>query len=229
MHKKTKIELVNELKITGGARIGMANATWPFATLKVNKDKFELNASILGKLVFQPSNIKSIDPYTQIPIVGQGIKINHNVESYNQKVIFWTFKNPQTVINQIEQTGFLNNQQELKTDSIVEIRNRQKNGGFPVKKSVTIGAVVIWNLLFLIDFIPFLQGKSEGLPIGNGVLMALGLLFFSALLSLISSDFRRLILKDGRTLEDITKFSIFIMIISGIMMFSFMLMTKMTN
>ena len=200
---------MNNLKFRGGARIGMANVTWPFATLKVNRDKLELNASIAGNLVFQPSNIYSIIPYTQIPLIGQGIKINHNVESYKEKVIFWTLENPEYIINQIKQTGFLSNLQGLTTNSIEEILKRQRSGGFPVKKSIAIGTVVIWNLLFLIDFIPFFQGKSEGLPIGNGVLLALGLLFLSSLLSLISSDFRKLILKDGRTLEDIKKFSIF--------------------
>lgn len=220
---------MNELKLTGGARIGMANATWPFATLKVNRHQLELNASIIGNLVFQPSNINSIEPYTQIPLIGQGIKINHNIDSYKEKVIFWTFKNPESVIKQIKQTGFLSNQQELTTNSIVQIQNRQKSGGFPIKKSIAIGAIVIWNLLFLIDFIPFFQGKLEGLPIGNGVLSALGLLFSSALLSLISSDFRRVILKDGRSLEDIKKFSIFIMIISGFMMLNLGIMTKLIN
>lgn len=220
---------MNELKLTGGARIGMANATWPFATLKVNRNQLELNASIVGNLVFQPSNINSIKPYTQIPLIGQGIKINHNVDSYNEKVIFWTFKNPESVIDQIRQTGFLSNQQELTTNSIVEIQKRQKGGGFPMKKPIAISAIVIWNLLFLIDFIPFYQGKSEGLPIGNGVLTALGLLFLSALLSLISSDFRTMILKDGRTLEDIKKFSIFIMIISGFMLLTFGILANLIN
>lgn len=220
---------MNELKLTGGARIGMANATWPFATLKVSNDKLELNATIVGNLVFQPSNIESIEPYTQIPIIGQGIRINHNVDTYKEKVIFWTFKNPETVINQIKQTGFLSNQKELGTNSLSEIQERQKRGGFPIKKSIAVGAVVVWNLLFMIDLIPLFQGKSEGLPIGNGVLTALGILFSSALLSLVSSDFRRLILKDGRTLEDIKKFSIFIMLISGFMLFNFMFMTKLAN
>ena len=72
---------MNELQLTGGARIGMANATFPFATLKVNKDKLELNASIVGNLTFQASDIISIEPYTMIPILGQGIKINHKTSS----------------------------------------------------------------------------------------------------------------------------------------------------
>jgi hypothetical protein len=99
---------MNEIKLTGGARIGMANATFPFATLKVSKDRLELNASIIGSLVFQPQDIISVETYSQIPIIGQGIKINHRVSNYKQKVIFWTFKNPKEVLNQIKGTGFLN-------------------------------------------------------------------------------------------------------------------------
>ena len=78
---------MNELQLTGGARIGMANATFPFATLKVNKDKLELNASIVGNLTFQASDIISIEPYTMIPILGQGIKINHKTSSALSKFI----------------------------------------------------------------------------------------------------------------------------------------------
>jgi len=94
---------------------------------------------------------------------------------------------------------------------------------------VAIGAVVIWNPLFLADIIPFVQGEFEGTPIGIGILTALGLLFTTALLSLISADFRRLILKEGRTLEDIKKFAIFIMLISGFILLNFILLTKTMN
>jgi hypothetical protein len=38
---------MTEVKETGRARIGMANATWPFATLTVNREKLQLNATIL--------------------------------------------------------------------------------------------------------------------------------------------------------------------------------------
>jgi len=93
---------MTELKVTGGARIGFANASWTFATLKVSKNQLELNASIIGNLLFQPSDIISIIPYSKIPILGQGIKINHKVETYKKKVIFWTYKNPELVINQIK-------------------------------------------------------------------------------------------------------------------------------
>ncbi|WP_295675034.1 hypothetical protein [uncultured Mucilaginibacter sp.] len=77
---------MEEIRETGGARIGMANATWPMATLIVNQQTLQLKASILGDLVFKSSDIISIEPYTLIPVLGQGIKINHTVAGYNKKL-----------------------------------------------------------------------------------------------------------------------------------------------
>ncbi len=220
---------MNELQLTGGARIGMANATFPFATLKVNKDRLELNASIVGNLTFQASDIISIEPYTMIPILGQGIKINHNVANYKERVIFWTFKDPNSVVRQIQETGFLNNQNTTEKKVDRTIIEKQAKGGFPIKKGFAIGAIVVWNLLFLTDIIPFFLGKKEGFAIGNGVLGAIGLLFLTALLSLISADFRRLVLKEGRDLTDIKKFAIFTLIVSGFMLLNLGLITKVFN
>lgn len=220
---------MNELQLTGGARIGKAKATFPFATLKVNKERLELNASIIGNLTFQASDITSIEPYTMIPILGQGIKINHNVANYKERVIFWTFKNPNLVVRQIKETGFLSNQNLTEQKIDRKIVKKQAKGGIPIKKGFAIGAIVIWSLLFLTDIIPFFLGKTDGFPIGNGVLTAIGLLFLTALFSLISPDFRRLILKEGRELNDIKKFAIFAMIISGFMLLQLGLMTKFLN
>lgn len=227
--KLTKNKSMNELQLTGGARIGMANATFPFATLKVNKERLELNASIVGNLTFQASDIISIEPYMMIPILGQGIKISHNVAHYKERVIFWTFKDPYSVVRQIQETGFLSNQNLTEQKIDRKIVEKQAKGGFPIKKGFAIGAIVVWNLLFLTDFVPFFLGKREGFPTVNGILAAIGLLFFTALLSLISSDFRRLILKEGRELNDIKRFAILVMIISGFMLLQLGVMAKFMN
>jgi hypothetical protein len=211
---------MEKLEITGGAKIGMANATWPFATLKVSKDKLELNASIVGNLVFQPKDIISIEPYTQIPVLGQGIRINHRIANYNSKVIFWTFKDPSTVVNQIKQTGFLENIDSNISDTEALIIKQQQVGGFPIKKSVTIGVIVLWNILFLSDFITFSTSDKKGIPLGNGATIALASLFFISVLSLISKDFCKLILKEGKTIKDINKFLYLLIFISGFMLIS---------
>ena len=213
---------MNELRLTGGARIGMANATFPFATLKVNKEHLELNASILGNLSFQPSDVISIEPYTLIPILGQGIKINHKVPTYKERVIFWAFKDPIAIIKQIHDIGFLNNENAPTQVIDNTIREKQAKGSFPLKRWFVIAIFVVWNTFFLIDFIPFFFGEGRN-PIGNGMKIAVGILFLTALSSLISADFRNLILKEGRELEDIKKFAIFIMIISGFMFMNLVL------
>ena len=220
---------MNEIKLTGGARIGMANATFPFATLKVNKDKLELNASIVGNLIFQPQDIISVETYTQIPIIGQGIKINHRVSNYNQKVIFWTFKNPNEVINQIKGTGFLDSIKSEISINDEQIIEKQKQGGFPIKKSITIGTIVLWNLLFAIDIFGFAKSGMDGMPFGIGILSAIGLLFGSAVLTLLSSDFRSLILKEEEKLEDVKKFLYLIIFISGFMLLNFGIITNVFN
>lgn len=215
---------MNEIKLTGGARIGMANATWPLATLKVNSEKLELNAGIIGNMSFQASDIISLEPYKSLPFIGKGIKINHKVASYNERVIFWTFQDPSSLIKQIQETGFLNQTEAWSKIPNEKLIAKQSQGAFPLKMSFAIGMIVIWNLLFLVDIIPFLILKTTKLPLGIGALSALGIVFLSAFLSLVSADFRGLILKEGRELDDIKKFAIFVMIISGFMLFNISLL-----
>jgi hypothetical protein len=208
--------------LTGGARIGMANATFPFADLYVDKEILKINASIVGNLMFQPKDIISIEPYTLIPLIGQGIKINHRIENYNPKIIFWTFKDPNSVIVEIKKTGFLQNLNSEISSTDLEIMKKQNEGGFPLKKSVAVFFIVAWNLLCLSDFIPFfLKGETEGSPIGIGMNLAVGLLFVGSILSIVSEKFRKIILKENRNFDDIKKFSYFIALISGIIFVAF--------
>ena len=212
---------MDPLKMTGGARIGMANATWPFATLTVTKDRLDLNASIIGNYSFTKDDIISIEPYYLIPIIGQGIKINHKIPKYKDKVIFWTFNNPNDVINEIKQTGFfdggsLTTNQDVKNQVI----ERQKQGGFPVRIPAVIAIIVIWNIFFLIDF---LSTKTNDIPLGKGAAIALGFILIVSVFSLISKDFRKLILKDGRDIKEISKFLYFLIFLSGFMLFGILM------
>lgn len=206
---------MDEIKKTGGARIGMMNATWPFATLKVNKNKLELNATILGNLVFTPRDIISIEAYGLIPVIGQGIKINHKVNSYNSKVIFWTMGNPKNLINKIEQIGFLSNSSPVPEDLQREIDQTQNKGGFPIKIQAAILIVVIWNLLFSIDLFKFFTKGVTDSPLGVGAKLAIGFIFITSILLLSSSFARKLILKEGHDIDDISKFIYFLMFICG--------------
>ncbi|MDR3693686.1 hypothetical protein [Mucilaginibacter sp.] len=208
---------MQEVKETGGARIGMANATWPLATLIVNQQTLQLKASIIGDLVFKPSDIIRIEPYTLIPVLGQGIKINHTVPGYNAKVIFWTFGSPEALIRKIAQTGFLVNANSIPADVAARVLITQTGGSFPVKTSAAIAIVLIWNVLFLYDIIGFFNGEHKGLPLGIGAQLALAFVFLISLLLLISVPVRSLILKPGKEINGIKSFLFFLMLITAVM------------
>jgi len=213
---------MNDIEETGGAKIGLAHATWPFAKLTVNKNVLQLNASIIGNLYFRPSDIISIEPSSFLS--GSGIKINHRVEKYSSKVIFLTMGGAD-LINRIASTGFLTNTAPLLPEVETEIATYQSGGSFPIKWSAAIAFIVIWNLLFLADMVGFL-GKGKNIPLGNGSKLAMAFAFLFALGVLILKPFRQLVLKEGRTTKDVKLFFIFLMMITG---FMFLMMSLIPN
>ncbi|HWZ04933.1 MAG TPA: hypothetical protein VNX40_15055 [Mucilaginibacter sp.] len=208
---------MEEIRETGGARIGIANATWPLATLIVNQQTLQLRASIIGDLIFKPTDVISIEPYTLIPVLGQGIKINHTVPGYNAKVIFWTFGSPEALIRKIEQTGFLVNKNSIPADVSATVETAQSGGSFPVKTSAAIVIVLIWNILFFHDILKISTSKFTGFPLGIGAQTALAFVFLICLLLLISAPIRSLILKPGKEISGIKSFLFLLMLITLVM------------
>lgn len=209
--------MMYEINETGGARIGMINATWPFAKLTVNKDVLTLSAGIAGKLVFSQSNIISIEPYSGMALLGSGIRINHNVSEYNSNVIFWTFSNPADLINRIGQTGFLSNTNPGSYIPDASITLAQKQSGFPIKIPAIITIVVIWNLLFAYDFYNLFTKKTNN-PINIGGQLALAFMVLTCISLLTLEPIQRLILKEGRSIKDIRLSVYFVLGITGFML-----------
>lgn len=203
---------------TGGARVGITNATFPFAKLKVDKNQLELNVSMVGKYIFASDDVVSIKTYTLIPLLGQGIKINHSIDTYPDKIIFWTFRSPKLILQNIETTGFLQNKGMSNVPIDENIRKLQAQGGNPLKKQFLVGAFIIWNLLFGFDLHKLFSDQSEGQILGVGAISALSLVILIGLLSIFSTSFRELILKKGRKLEEIKTTIYFLLFICTIML-----------
>jgi hypothetical protein len=71
----------------GGARLGLFNATWPFAKLVVEPE--ELKLSVLGiKFVFPKASITKIGKYTRF--VSTGLRIEHSKKRVPSFIVFWT-------------------------------------------------------------------------------------------------------------------------------------------
>jgi hypothetical protein len=210
----------DQFKLTGGARIGRANATWPFATLTVTRDRLDLNVSLIGSYSFTADQIISIEPYGLIPLLGRGIKISHRVPNYKQKMIFWSWNDPKEVIRNINRTGFGSSSPSATLkETRIQVAEKQRQGGFAIRTSAAISIVVLWNLLFLYDFVRIFKNTGNRVRFGITTFMALGLVLIVSLLTLISTDFRRLILKEGREIGEINKFLYFLIFICGMMLF----------
>jgi len=203
-----------EIEETGGANIGLGRATWPFAKLLVNKNELQLNASLIGNVYFRPSDIISIEPSSFFS--GTGIKINHRVNGYSQKIIFMT-SGSRDLITRIEDTGFLNNSDPIPAEVEAKILKYQSSGSFPMKWSAVIVFVVIWNLLFLGDQLGYLGNPNSRIPIGIGTQLALAFAFLFSMTILLSEPFSQLVLKDGRKAREIRSFLLFLMLITGFM------------
>jgi hypothetical protein len=91
----------------GGARIGLMNATWPFAQLKLTPDELVLQVVFLGTYVFRPGQVTRVEPYGLIPFVGKGVRIHHRVSGYPEKIVFWYLcMNPQPIVDRIRELGY---------------------------------------------------------------------------------------------------------------------------
>lgn len=203
-----------EIEETGGANIGFGRATWPFAKLLVNKNELQLNASIIGNVHFRPSDIISIEPSTLFS--GLGIKINHRVSGYNEKVIFLT-SGSHNLIKRIKDTGFLNNSDPIPAEVEDRIIKYQSSGSFPMKWTAVIVFVVIWNILFLSDLLGYFGKTNNHVTVGTGAQLALAFAFLFSFVTLVSAPFSQLVLKPGRNARDIRTFLFFLMLITGLM------------
>jgi hypothetical protein len=95
--------------VTGGARIGFVNYTWPLAKLVVTADRLTVSTTMfglfgMGTYSFSKPQILSIERYGWIPFIGEGVRITHSVADYPQKIVFWC--RPSSVLAGISAIGF---------------------------------------------------------------------------------------------------------------------------
>jgi hypothetical protein len=203
---------MTQIKYTGGAIVGFFRATLPFATLKVSSESLDLNVSILGNYSFARGDIVSIVKNKGFHM---GVRINHNVPQYPKRIIFQSFNSSHAIINSIKSTGFFDNQapssqnnaDEQKNDTIESIKEKQKSGSFPLRQGFGFFVAFIWILLFLLDW-----NFNSNFP---GQIMALMFVLFVSFLVFISKDFRKIALKEGKELKDISLFLGFLMFVCG--------------
>lgn len=216
-----------EFLITGGARIGNSNVTWPFASLRIEDNILTLNASIFGYFIFTKEDIVSIDPCHGS--FSKGIRIKHNLNDYNESIIFWTSEDFESVIIKIKDSGFYDN--NYMSEKII---SRQGTGRSPLKRIVAIIISCIWILSIsydLVNFIlkirsnpNFLKYSKHSLfvlpvpPLGLGVIIAFSTLICVSFILFFSKRFQEIFLIQGYKVKYLQGFLSFIIFTSIIML-----------
>lgn len=190
-----------EMSFRGGSRIGWVNASWPLAKLSLSADRLVISG--LGKVEFTPSQVVSFERYGSIPLLASGIRVNHNRSDCPEKVIFWCMGNREKVFSVIAQSGF---HPAGQASSRIE--------GFPIRWSVVIMFVVLWNVLFLLDR-PF--GADRAQFLGPFSLIALLLVFGFVTTLQKSAQLQQIVMRSGHQVGEIRPFLLLLQIVSGLL------------
>jgi hypothetical protein len=195
--------------ITGGARVGWTNATWPLAKLSVSPDKLTISIGLLGTYSFAPDEVSAVERYVMIPVFGWGVRICHCKADCPQQVIFWCLGNPDGVLQGIRDSGF----QPAASGS-----SSPQRRGIAMRWSAIIIAIVVWNALFVLN-----GGRSGQVPSHPSPLILAPLIFAFTLSigTLKSSQLQRIILKPGRSVGEIRPFLRLLAFISGLLLVIF--------
>ena len=174
----------------GGAKAGWINASWPLARLSSSASQLTLSISLMGSYSFTPAEVIALERRGSIPLFSSGIRIVHTNPNYPENLVFWCVTGRDRLIERIKRTGF----RPLANPSQVPRRN-----GMPWRWPFLLAVIVVWNVLFLVDFADWGQGRQ----MGYGVLTAVGLLFATAVALGLSHRVRALALKQGRSFAEV--------------------------
>jgi hypothetical protein len=199
---------MEEISVTGGARIGGVNATWPLAKLFASAARLKL-ISVIDTYDFLASDVVSLVRYGSIPFFSSGVRIVHARQDYPPKIIFWYLGNPETILRAIHEIGFVPT-----APAGSEIKWR----GIPVRWTTILLFILAWNGLFL------LGGAVPRILVKRPELFSLIPLFFAFAISWrtkTSPRLQKMILREGRSVNEIKAFLSLVQIVSGILLVAF--------
>ncbi|OFW19942.1 MAG: hypothetical protein A3H27_05695 [Acidobacteria bacterium RIFCSPLOWO2_02_FULL_59_13] len=193
------------LQSTGGAQVGWVHASWPFAKLTASAHELSLSATLLGSYKFSPDQVAALEAHGSIPILGSGVRIVHTVQNYPEKIVFWCPGSPKRLIEKIIALGF------HPRAARAQVPQRD---GIPFRWSFLVAVVLVWNALFLLDGIP------PKIP-GAYSLLAIVLLFLTALALNFSGAFQAVVLKPGRSISEVRSIAQLVLLVSAILLIGF--------
>jgi len=199
--------------ITGGARIGFVNFSWPLATLSVTADRLTISTTMfglfgMGTYSFGKAEILSIESYGRFSFFSQGIRITHSVANYPRKIIFWS--NPQAALAGIASVGFAPGG----SGGPPVLPHERPATGFPLRWWPVVVLAVVWNALFLLVSSFLSRSPSVFAP---SILAAVGIFFTLSLAALFSPAVQTVFMKPGRHFGEVRNAFILTAFVTGIM------------
>jgi len=196
-------QVTRDCVLHGGARIGWLRFSFPSTSLRVQKNQLVLKIAFVGTYSFSPEQVVAIEEDTFIPFCAWGIRIRHNITTYPKYIAFKYLGGPQCLIRSIREAGF---EPKATPDSIPADR------GVPVRWGTLIGLVIFWNALSYLDHRLFCESI-------RGILGLVGvfLLFIGSFAVRWSPFLQRIILKPGRSCDEIKAWLSLFALCSGIL------------
>jgi hypothetical protein len=159
---------------------------------------------MLGTYRFSPDQVVRIDPYGSIPILSSGIRIIHTNPDCPDDVVFYCLLGRDRLLQDIKRVGF------VPRASASEVRERR---GMPWRWTFLIACFAIWNVLFLLDGLPW-----EHHALGAGAFAAAVVAFSTAMALMFSPWMQSLALKPDRSPEEVLPTVRFSALILGVML-----------
>jgi hypothetical protein len=196
---------MSEVSFTGGSMVGWVNASWPLARLTASPQILKL--STLGKYEFSPQQVVSFEPYGSIPVLARGIRIVHNRPDYPRSIVFWCMASRDKVLKRMDEAGFR---------PAGEALFPPRPGGLPIRLSVIISFIVLWNALFFLDD-PWHRPPTPG-PFS---MLAIFLAFVFCLGVHRSSSLQAVVLTKGHSVGEIKSLLILIQVVAAFLLVIF--------
>lgn len=92
--------------LTGGAKIGMVNISWPLAKLSASPEGLLLQAKLRKDLSFPAESVTRVEPSSVIPFFRVGVRIHHTVDEHPSKICFYQMGSPEKVFSYLRAAGF---------------------------------------------------------------------------------------------------------------------------
>lgn len=202
---------MDQLSITGGARVGGVNATWPLAQLSVSDGRLRLKVALIASYDFAPQDVIAFRKYSVV--LSSGVLVVHRRSDYPQQIVFWSTR-PDALIERIRAAGFVPSGTPEPDGPVQAAR------GFAMRWQIVVLAAILWNALLAPYVLPMML--TPGPPrFGIGMALAPGLLFAAVLATKLSPAAQRMVLKEGRSVGEISPMLNLVLPIAGFLAVGF--------